>query len=156
MTDPMRRLFAALLAATAPCAVAAQEVHPCIGNPVATAQAVEPHDANTRVFANGDVRLIHVDAGMPEAATRHLIVLSPPFSHGEAQCRVISREGAEGWATIGFSELEARYDPAIGLVFTVPARIVLPETGFQNPTRLTITVNQATGDVAVTQELGPE
>ncbi|SMY06476.1 hypothetical protein [Flavimaricola marinus] len=134
----------------------AQQVTDCFGAMIANATTPEPYDAHTRTFANGAVRLTVVDAGGPEAANFHLLVLSPPYSEGEAQCRAISRTDTEGWANLQFSDLSAAYDPATGLSFDLPATIVLPEAGFQNSTLLTITVNQATGDVAVSQQLGRE
>lgn len=44
----------------------------------------------------------------------------------------------------------------VGLTFTVPAIIYLPEQSFQNSALLSIAVNQSTGDVIVTQALGDE
>ena len=85
------------------------------------------------------------------------MILSPPYDEiGGRQCRILGRDGGMGYAGIQFQDLEAAYDPARGLIFTVPAMIYLPEERFVNGTLLTITLNQSTGDIGVTQQLGNE
>ncbi|SIO33078.1 hypothetical protein [Vannielia litorea] len=137
--------------------LAAQELSDC-GDFRSDARNIpEPWEASTRTFANGDVRLVLLDTIEPAAAPYHLMILSPPFDEvGGRQCKVLSRENASGWAGIQFELLEAGYDPAAGLTFTLPAMIWLPEKNFVNSTELTITLNQSTGEIGVTQTLGNE
>ena len=132
---------------------AAQEVAECDWR--ASAQSIaEPWEANTRTFANGAVRLALLDTVEPAAGAFHLLILSPPYGEtGERQCRVISREGTMGYASLDFAALEAGYDPAKGLTFTLPGVLYLPEESFSNSLRLTLTLNQATGEITLAQEL---
>lgn len=134
----------------------AQEVAECDWRASARAIA-EPWETNTRLFANGAVRLALLDTVEPASAAFHLLILSPPYDElGDRQCRVVGFAEGVGYAAMHFQALEAGYDPAIGLIFTLPAQIYLPDSGFSNSTLLTITLNQSTGVVGVTQELGNE
>ena len=150
----MKWLVSALMVLAAP--VAAQEISECDWQ--ASAQAlVEPWEDNSRTFANGDVRLAVLDTIEPAAGAMHLLVLSPPYDElGGRQCRVISHGDGVGFAAIYFSELEAGYDPAVGLTFKVPAQIYLPEESFTNSARLDFSVNQATGAIDLDMMLGRE
>lgn len=151
----MKRLLACL-ALTLPGAAAAQTVSGCDWR--ASAQAIaEPWEANSRTFSNGAVRLAVLDTVEPAAGALHLLILSPPYSEpGDRQCRVISRDGTMGWAAMYFEDLTARYDPAVGLIFDLPVQIYLPEDSFTNSAVLRITLNQASGEIGITQRLGAE
>lgn len=150
------RLLAILIGMLFAAPALAQEVAECDWR--SSAQAiVEPWEENTRLFANGAVRLALLDTVEPAAGAAHLLILSPPLNElGERQCRVVSFAEGVGYAAMYFSELEAGYDPAIGLIFTIPAQIYLPDSGFSNSTLLTITLNQSSGVIGITQELGNE
>lgn len=151
----MRSVFAALLVALAP-PVAAQVAAPCDRKARADA-IVEPWEENSATFANGAVRVALLDVIEPAAAAHYFLILHPPYDEmGARRCTVVGRAGGLGYAAVVFSELEAGYDPAVGLTIDVPATIYLPEQNFQNSALLHITVNQASGDVTVTQELGSE
>lgn len=148
---------AALLLSALAAPAAAQELSDCGDWRTDARNIPEPWEASTRSFANGDVRLVLMDTIEPAAAPYHLMILSPPFDEvGGRQCKVLSRENQSGWAGIVFEQLEAGYDPARGLTFTLPAMIWLPEQNFVNSTELTITLNQSTGEIGVTQQLGNE
>lgn len=131
----------------------AQSVEPCDWR--ASAQAlVEPWDSaqNTRTFANGDVRLAITDTIEPAAGAFHLMVLSPPFDEvGARQCRVVSANGSTGFAGLTLDAMSADYDPAVGLVFLVPANGYDPKTSDFTAQTLRLTLNQATG--ALTAQL---
>lgn len=151
----MIRAALALLAFTLP--AAAQEVSDCGDYRTDARNIPEPWEASTRSFANGDVRLVLLDTIEPAAAPYHLMILSPPYDEvGGRQCKVLSRENQSGWAGMDFDQLEAGYDPALGLSFTLPAMIWLPEKNFVNSTVLTMTLNQSTGHITVSQQLGNE
>lgn len=137
-------------------ASSAQTAFPCDWQARADA-IVEPWEENSKTFANGAVRVALLDTIEPAAAAFYLLVLHPPFDEvGGRSCTVIGLDDGLGYAAVFFNELEAGYDPAQGLIFKVPAVIYLPEQSFQNSTLLTIAVNQSSGDVTVTQELGNE
>ena len=134
----------------------AQTVGECDGR--ASAQnIVEPWEKNSRSFANGNVRLALLDTVEPAAAAIHLLVISPPYGEtGEPQCRVISLDGALGFAGLDFAALKASYDPSVGLIFSLPGMLYLPEEGFSNSLVLNFTLNQATGEIAARMDLGRE
>ncbi len=118
---------------------------------------VEPWAENTRTFAKGAVRVALLDTVEPAAGAFHLLVLSPPLNElGERQCRTVSFAGGIGYAGMDFSALGAEYVQGRGLVLTLPAMIYSPEEGFANSAMLDITINQATGQIDVSQELGRE
>lgn len=134
----------------------AQEVSDCDWRARADAIA-EPWSENTRTFSNGKTRLTLLDTIEPGAASFFLLVMSPPYGEtGERQCKVIGLEPGIGFGGIDFGHLEAGYDPAVGLRFSVPAMIYLPEDGFSNPVLLNFTLNQATGTILADMVLGPE
>ena len=132
--------FLAALAAPA----GAQEAVPC--DWAARADGiVEPWEAHTATFANGDVRLALIDTVEPAAGAFHLLILSPPLNElGERQCRTLGMAGM-GFAGLDFATLEAAYDPARGLVFTMAATRYDGEAVV--PAMLEFSLNQATGAV---------
>ncbi len=135
---------------------AAQTAFPCDWQARADA-IVEPWEENTATFANGAVRVALLDTIEPAAASAYLLIIHPPYDElGGRTCSVVGLDDGLGYAAIFFSELEADYDPATGLILQVPAVIYLPEQSFQNSAYLKIAVNQSTGDVTVTQALGNE
>ncbi len=76
------------------------------------------------------------------------MVLSPPVDElGGRQCRVIGLESGFGFAGLNFPDLEAGYDPSVGLVFSVPVSIFDRGKGQILPRVLDFTVNQATGHI---------
>lgn len=151
----MRSLVTALFAIlTTP--LAAQTAFPCDWQARADA-IVEPWEENIATFANGAVRVALLDTIEPAAAAFYLLVLHPPYDEvGGRTCTVVGLDDGLGYAGMFFEELEAEYDPARGLTISVPAIIYLPEQSFQNSALLHITVNQASGEVTVDQELGNE
>ncbi|PCJ82913.1 MAG: hypothetical protein COA52_19715 [Hyphomicrobiales bacterium] len=109
---------------------------------------VEPWEKNTRTFANGDVRLALIDVVEPAAGAFHILVLSPPYDElGTRQCRQISTQSSIGFSGINFSQLDAGYDPSVGLMFQLPVQIFDPNSGNFVGHRLLFTVNQATGAI---------
>ncbi len=137
-------------------AASAQEVSECDWRASAR-NLVEPWEQNSRAFANGNVRIALLDTVEPGAVPYQILVLSPPFDElGARQCRVISFQGGSGFAGVSFSALEASYDPAAGLRFSLPVVVYLEEADFANPSTLHFTVNQATGAVVAGMELGRE
>ncbi|MFN0262344.1 hypothetical protein ACKTEK_00550 [Tepidamorphus sp. 3E244] len=138
--------LATLAAATLyPFAGQAQSVNDC--DWVASARnLVEPWGDYTRTFSNGEVRIALLDTVEPAAGALHSLVLSPPRSElGDRQCRVISYAPGIGFPGLDFGQLDASYDPATGLTFTVPGSIF--ENDVQVPRIIVFTLNQATGEI---------
>lgn len=131
---------------------AAQSVGDC-GDLVSARNLAEPWEVNTATYADGGIRVAVIDTMEPAAAAVHLMVLSPPLDEiGGRQCRLVSLSrvdggGAMGFFDIGFSDRKADYDPARGLVLTMPASTFDPATGGGAPTVLSVTINQSSGEV---------
>jgi len=122
----------------------AQEAVPCDW-PARADNIAEPWEENTRTFANGDVRLALLDTFEPAGAPFHILVMSPPYDElGLRQCRTVGLNGM-GFGGADFGSLEAGYDPAEGLVFTMAVK-VYDGADFQ-PRTLRFTLNQATGAI---------
>lgn len=114
------------------------------------ASIVEPWEQNTRTFANGNVRIAALDTIEPGAGASHLLVLSPPYDElGSRQCKIVSMSAGIGFSGLDFGSLDASYDPAIGLTFTVGVQVYLPDTGGFTPRTAQFTLNQATGEMQV-------
>lgn len=112
------------------------------------ANLMEPWEQNTRTFANGDVRIAAMDTIEPGAAAFHVLVLSPPYDEvGSRQCKVVSMSAGIGFSGLDFESLNARYDPAIGLTFTMGVQVYLPNTGGFAPRVVQFTLNQSTGEM---------
>jgi hypothetical protein len=142
----MKAFVFAVMMGFLPLAVTAQEIGECDWR--AAAQAIaEPWEANTRTFANGDIRLTIMDVMEPAAGPVHLMILSPPFEDGGRQCRVMSLQDTMGFANLTLEGAKAAYDPAIGLSVTLRARRWLPDTDSYTDATLTVMINQTTGTI---------
>ena len=145
-----------LLFALLPFQAAAQVAFPCDGYARADA-IVEPWEEHSDTFANGEIRVALLDIIEPAAASFFVLVLHPPFDDlGGRTCTLVGLDEGLGYAGIFYQDLDASYDAATGLTLQVPAVIYLPEQSFQNSALVSITINQATGEVAVSQDLGNE
>jgi len=142
---------AALLALALPAPVLAQQAFPCDGRESAWS-LVEPWEDWSRTFANGDVRVAVIDRVEPAVGSFFLLVLSPPYDElGIRQCRLVGISEGMGYSGFGFEALIAGYDPARGLVLTLPATIYDGATALFADVPLTLVLNQATGEIAVTE-----
>lgn len=145
-------VFMAPLAAPA----SAQVALPCDWQARADA-IVEPWEDNTATFAQGAIRVAVLDVLEPAASSAYLLVIHPPYDEiGARTCSVIAQDENLGYAGFNFEDLTAGYDPATGLTLKVPAIIYMPEQSFQSTTLVSITINQATGRVDVSQAFGNE
>ncbi|WP_137702494.1 hypothetical protein [Marimonas lutisalis] len=152
----MTRLAATALALLLGLPAQAQEVSQCDHR--AHADGIpEPWEANTRSFANGEVRVALIDRIEPAAGAFYLLILHPPRGVlGERRCSLVGFGSGMGYAALDFAALTAGYDPARGLTLSLPGRLYLPEEGFTNSLIIHATVNQATGQVTANHELGRE
>ncbi|MGZ9809442.1 hypothetical protein ACXN5S_03165 [Pseudoroseicyclus sp. H15] len=124
---------------------------PCAGR-VGIDSIVEPWAESTATFANGEVRVALIDFTEPAGGPVHLAIISPPRDElGLRQCRLITRDGVFGWSNLDFSTLEAAYDPATGLTFTIEGSAAnADETAF-DPLLVTVTLDQSTGEIGVSE-----
>lgn len=112
------------------------------------ANIVEPWEQNTRTFANGEVRIAALDTVEPAVAAFHLLVVSPPYDEvGSRQCNVISIADGIGFSGLDFASLSARYDPAIGLMFTMGVQVASADSSGFSDRIVQFSLNQATGEM---------
>ena len=139
--------IAGIVIATVPEASYAQQVFDCDARAFATS-IVEPWEENSRQFANGAVRVILTNTNLPENRGQYIVVVSPPYNAaGAPQCRVVGKSSIEGFTKTEFAELESSYDPAIGLVISVPVQRLDGDGELLNEL-LVFTLNQQSGQVA--------
>lgn len=151
----IRFLTLAALALTAAPALA-QSVSDCDWRATA-ASLVEPWEAHSKTYSKGAVRVALLDTVEPAAGAYHVLVLSPPFNElGERQCKVVSFDGTMGFAGAYFGDIDAGYDPATGLMVSLPVQIYLPEEDFAGAALLRFTLNQTTGEITPRLDLGAD
>lgn len=152
------RPFAALLL-VAPGLLAStalgQVVSDCdwIANP---ANIAEPWAEQSQTYASGAIRVALLDTGgEPVCCSAHLLVLAPSSpAEGPVyrQCFVVSGAPGLGFYNIGIAGIEAQYDPALGLLLSVPVfhwheGVELGQPGIAE--RMELRINQALGSVVV-------
>ena len=103
---------------------------------------VEPVANHTKSYSNGKTHVTLVDTGSDRAKLM-LQVKSPPFlANGERTCQLISFNDYIGLERVLIEQLDALYDPSVGLMFDIP--VITPEVS-NKWTRLQFDLNQATG-----------
>ncbi|MFN3954449.1 MAG: hypothetical protein ACK4LQ_08335 [Pararhodobacter sp.] len=134
---------------------AGQVVEDCgwIANP---AHIAEPWAEHARSYANGAIRVALLDAGgEPVCCAAHLLVLAPS-SPAEGpihrQCFVVSGAPGRGFHGIDIAGIVASYDPAQGLLLSVPVfhwheGIGHGQSGIAE--RMELRIDQALGSVTV-------
>lgn len=111
---------------------------------------IEPWEQNTRLFANGNVRVSALDTVEPAAGAFHLLVLSPPYDEvGSRQCNIVSMATGIGFSGLNFESLKASYDPKVGLTFTIGVQVYLSDAASFANRVAQFTLNQATGEIQV-------
>ena len=149
-------LLAALAVAMAEPAVA-QVIEPCDGPNGFAADLrniVEPLESATRVYANGAIRVLHVDTlGEPVCCSSHLVILAPDPEDplGGRLCVLLSDAPGSGFLDVSVPDMSASYDPARGLLIEVPVDRYDGVQGADpaRAERVRVRVNQQTGVVAV-------
>ncbi len=144
----MKTLYALGLMLCANTAIA-QQVIDCDWH-VAMPGIVEPWEENSRVFANGAVRLTLVDTSEPAAGSFHIVVMSPPDDgFGGRMCKVVSASETVGFSYVDFKKLKSAYDARVGLAFVVPVRVYNGQNDAFEPKKLAFSLNQTTGEIMV-------
>lgn len=114
----------------------------------------EPWEQYTRTFANGAVRVALLDTIEPAAGAFYLMVQTPPYDElGSRVCVLIMDDSGMGLAGIEFAQIQAGYNPSVGLQLWTPVQVFSPNTGGYDPAILALTINQATGDVFARYEI---
>lgn len=93
----------------------------------------------TKSYAEGKIRIAEIDTdGEPVCCSSHLLILIPNPEIG-SQCFAVSdraatgASSARGFSAIDFARIKAAYEPAKGLLLTVPYRLY--HAGRKSPTR---------------------
>lgn len=151
---PLARLALAVpLALGAAAPAAAQSVADCDTRASARFLA-EPWEKNTATFADGEVRVAAIDMTEPTGAPAYLMILSPPRdAQGERQCRIVEAEPDYGFYTVDLQNIVAEGDTGDGIL-TLRVPVTDYADGPENPPPfpLTVTLDQATGEVTATTE----
>ena len=104
-----------------------------------------PPDVSVRRFADGDVRVIGLDTSEPACCSAHLLVEYFVESEPFPLCTLVSAQDGLGFSGLRMEDLAAAYDPAVGLVLTLPAGRYDGSASVMSP--LTVVVNRATATV---------
>ena len=144
----MLRPFALAFFAAYPAAAPAQSLVACDGWQASAQNVVEPWERFSRSFANGDIRVALLDNFEPAVAAHYLLVLTPPHDEfGGRTCALVAEDEGHGFAGIDFETISASYDPAVGLTLAMPVQRFMPDMGEFTTQRLSVTFNQATGEI---------
>lgn len=146
----------ALSAAALPFSAPAQVISEC-GWVASPANIAEPWSEFSRTYANGAIRIALLDTEEPTCCSFFLLILSPSGvveGPGYRACNVLSLGETLGFNGIDFAAITASYDPARGLVLSVPASLWhegMPPDGSPDPLTVTarVRINQATGAVTL-------
>ena len=117
----------------------------------------EPWDTATRAFPEGNTRVVLLDMAEPEEVPFRILVLSPPVGEaGLRQCKVIS--GGDGWgfAAMDFAAHDAAFDPAAGMLFSLPVTIWRASDDVTRPATFSFSLNAETGEIATNLDLPGE
>ena len=111
----------------------------------------EPWENNTRIFANGNVRIAVLDYWDPANAAFRLAVMYLPNDYIEAEgraCKVVSAGGiGDGYNMLSLDGLKASYDPTRGLALMIDAEKYDYDAGRAIPGTVTVVINRATSQV---------
>lgn len=132
-----------LVAATA----SAQTLRDCETFEANARNIMMPPEMAVRSFANGAIRVIGLDTVEPACCYAHVLVTHPIPDEPFPGCVLISDTGDRGYSGLDMARLEASYDPQTGLTIAIPAGRYRAD-GTTELAPLTVTVNQATGQVA--------
>jgi hypothetical protein len=104
-----------------PLSVQAQAIRDCNTWEANARHVMMPPEVAVRSFAEGGIRVIGLDTAEPACCSAHLMVEyqlpDEPFPH----CALVSATEGQGFSGLLMAELAASYDPARGLVLTLPA-----------------------------------
>ncbi|WP_068301251.1 hypothetical protein [Pararhodobacter sp. CCB-MM2] len=152
----MKTFAAALMFSALPLAATAQVIGDCQWAATAS-NIVEPWSETTRTFANGAIRVAWVDTGgEPACCSSHLMILSPSGDGSDEpvfrMCHEASARPNEGFYSVDVPGITASYDPAKGLLLSVPVGHWHQGIEQGQPPiweRMEIRINQSTGEVRV-------
>jgi len=148
----LRLALAAALLAAAP--AAAQTIRGCDSFETSARNLIDPLSDTVRDYANGAIRVIGLDTAEPACCSYHVMVIHPLPDEPYPGCTLVSWRENLGFGGLRMGATTARYDPAIGLVVSIPAS-AHAEDGGARGVSLDLTVNQALGTVVAAATGGP-
>lgn len=118
---------------------------------------LEPWEKHTRTFANGNIRIAHVDTGgEPVCCSSYLAILAPTGSEvalESRQCALLTDgDQLSGFTWIDFPAISASYDPGFGLLLSIPVErydFQGTQNGGTLPDIINIRINQANGNIDI-------
>jgi hypothetical protein len=117
-------VFVALTAFAASAAANAVTVRDCDGTTDRVSNIAEPWAQNTKQFYNNLVRITVLDTGgEPVCCSTHLHISYPSAGQDEpvySECRLVGSKEGQGFLSIDFKNLKAKYDAKTGLDITFP------------------------------------
>ncbi|NOR63209.1 MAG: hypothetical protein GQ535_12045 [Rhodobacteraceae bacterium] len=137
-------------------AAEAQQVQPCfegqnIPYQVSAAAIAEPWEANTRSFADGDIRITVMDTWEPALGAYYLMVMFWAGADADIRnCSLVSNAEL-GFVSMTLEGLVSKYDPAKGLVLSVPTSFHNPAEGTNENGMLEVVVNRQKAEVTATR-----
>ena len=129
------------------CAAAAQTLRDCDTWEANARNLMAPPDVAVQSFANGEIRVMGLDTIEPACCFAHILVTHPLPDDPYPGCTLISDSAGRGISGVRMEALEARYDPAIGLILTLPVGAYDGSASVFRP--FSFVVNQATGTVSL-------
>jgi hypothetical protein len=148
----MNPVSAALVAALClgPAVAAAQSVRDCDTWEANARNLMMPPEVAIRSFAQGEVRVIGLDTLEPACCSAHLMVDFLVDDEPFPLCALVSASDSMGFSGLDMAGLAARYDPAAGLILTLPAGRYDGAASVMSP--LTVVLNRATATVTAKHE----
>jgi len=133
-------------------AAEAQQVRPCfegqnIPYQASAAAIAEPWEANTRSFADGDIRIAVMDTYEPALGAYYLMVMFWGSDAGFRTCNLVSNAEL-GFVSMTLEGMTSDYDAARGLVLSVPTSFHNPATGSNENGTLEVVINRQTAEVS--------
>lgn len=141
----MRYLLAAAICAALPGAALGQTLRDCDTFEANARNLMAPPEIAVQTFANGDIRVFGLDVGEPACCSAHLMVTYVVASEPYPLCILISADANLGFSGLAMAQLGAGYDPAQGLILTVPAGRYTGSASVMSP--LQVVINRATETV---------
>jgi len=106
---------------------------------------------NVRSFAQGAIRVAHVDTEEPAAAPEHLLIF---VAEGlDVECYAVSADAeGRGFSSIDMDGLKATYDSNKGLLISVPVRSFDSDKQRSVPGRVKVRISRKDNNNSVTIE----
>lgn len=141
----MKYALAAALCVALPALASAQAIRDCNTFEANARNLMSPPEVAVQSFANGDVRVLGLDVGEPACCSAHLMVTYFVASEPYPLCALISADAQLGFSGLVMGQLAAAYDPAQGLILTLPAGRYNGAASVMSP--LQVVINRATETV---------